>query len=68
MVDDLLGRPVVTAADLDGMTPQQVEKVWRASIVTDADSLPGEYSQALRRGDAERLAQARSARRVMTRW
>ena len=43
MAKDPSGRPVVTADDLDRMTPQQVEDAWAASIVTDPDALPAEY-------------------------
>jgi hypothetical protein len=57
VADDVLGRPIVTAADLDRMTPQQVEEVWQASIVTDPDALPTEYVERLRRRAERRLAQ-----------
>ena len=57
MADDLFGRPIVTAADLDAMTPHQVEETWKASIVTDPQALPPEYAEALRRRAAARLAQ-----------
>lgn len=56
MADDLLGRPVVTAADLDEMTPQQVDEAWTASIITDPQALPGKYVDTVRRRAAERLA------------
>ena len=57
MADDLLGRPIVTAADLDQMTPQQVEEVWQASIVTDPGVLPPAYVDLLRRRAERRLDQ-----------
>jgi hypothetical protein len=57
MAKDPLGRPVVTADDLDRMTPQQVEDTWAASIVTDPDALPAEYVEAIRRRAEQRLAQ-----------
>ena len=57
MADDRLGMPVVGAADLDRMTPQQVEETWTASIVTDPDDLPAEYVEKIRRRAAQRLAQ-----------
>lgn len=53
---DLLGRPVITAAELDRMTPHEVDDVWRASIVTDTDALPTEYVERLRAGAAANLA------------
>jgi hypothetical protein len=57
MVEDPLGRPVVTADDLDRMTPQQVEDTWAASIVTDPEALPTEYVETIRRRAEQRLAQ-----------
>jgi hypothetical protein len=57
VAEDPLGRPVVTADDLDRMTPQQVDDTWAASIVTDPDALPAEYVQTIRRRAAQRLAQ-----------
>jgi hypothetical protein len=56
VADDLLGRPVVTAADLDAMTAEEVDDTWRASIVTDPDALPAQYIETIRRRAAERLA------------
>lgn len=57
MAEDRLGKPVVRAADLDRMTPQQVEEVWTAAIVTDPDDLPAEYVEKIRRRAEQRLAQ-----------
>jgi hypothetical protein len=57
MPKDPLGRPVVTAEDLDRMTPQQVEDAWAASIVTDPDALPAEYVETIRGRAEQRLAQ-----------
>jgi hypothetical protein len=56
--DEVTRRPVVTAAELDSMTPEQVDEVWRASIVTDPDALPPGYLDVIRR-----RAQARITRR-----
>ena len=58
MAQDPLGRAVVTADDLDRMTPQQVEDTWAASIVTDPDALPSEYVETIRRRAEQRLASA----------
>lgn len=55
MTKDVVGPPVITAADLDAMTPQQIEQAWRASIVTNRDVLPEEYAEALSRRAAARL-------------
>ncbi len=57
MAKDPLGRPVVTAEDLDRMTPQQVEDAWAASIVTDPHALPAEYVETIRGRAEQRLAQ-----------
>jgi hypothetical protein len=57
MAEDPLGRPVVTADDLDRMTPQQVEDAWAASIVTDPGALPAEYVETIRRRAEQRLTQ-----------
>jgi hypothetical protein len=57
MAKDPLGRPVVTADDLDRMTPQQVEDAWAASVVTDPDALPAEYVETIRRRAEQRLAE-----------
>ena len=57
MADDLLSRPVITAADLDRMTAEQVEPAWAASIVTDPAALPAGYVETIRRRAARRLTQ-----------
>jgi hypothetical protein len=63
MAKDPLGRPVVTADDLDHMTPQQVEDAWAASIVTDPDALPAEYVELIRASRRATSGAARRARR-----
>jgi len=50
---DILGRPVITAAELDAMTPAQREAVFEASVVTDLDDLPATYVARLRTGAAD---------------
>ncbi len=40
MAKDLLGRSVVTAAELDTMTPAERQAAFDASIVMDLSSLP----------------------------
>ena len=57
MADERLSRPILTAADLDSMTSQQVDEAWRNSIVTDPESLPESYLQTLRERAARRLAE-----------
>ncbi len=56
VTDNAYDRPLVTAEDLDRMTPEQVDEVWRASIVTDPAALPEHYLRAVRRRAADRLA------------
>jgi len=66
VADERLNRPVLTAADLDSMTPQQVDAAWRDSIVTDPESLPESYLQTLRERAARRLAERGTRRRFLT--
>lgn len=47
-VKDLFGRPVVTAAEMDEMTPDQRREVIRSRIVWDLSELPEEYVVRLR--------------------
>jgi hypothetical protein len=49
---------VITAAELDEMTPAQRQAVFDASIVTDVDTLPAAYLARLRASAAE-LSQRR---------
>lgn len=60
MPKDILGRPIVTAADLDAMTPEQRKNAFEASLVTDLDQLPKDYVDRLR-AEAEDLASRRDA-------
>ena len=57
---DILSRPVLTAADLDAMTPAQRRAAFDASLVTDLDQLPADYLARLR-ADAEELIARRDA-------
>jgi hypothetical protein len=56
MVDDIKGQPVITAAEMDAMTPAQRRAVFEASIVTDLDTLPAAYLARLRAEGAELIA------------
>lgn len=58
MSRDVLGRPVITAAELESMTPEQRRAHFEASIVRDLGALPAEYMAGLR-ADAEDLVTAR---------
>jgi hypothetical protein len=57
---DLFGRPVLTAAELDEMTPAERREAFRSRIVWDLSELPEEYVAQLRataerhRADRER--------------
>ena len=53
VVEDLFGRPVVTAAEMDEMTPAERSDVFRSRIVWDLSQLPAEYVDGLR-AEAER--------------
>jgi hypothetical protein len=64
MAKDILGREIVTAAELDAMTPAERRQQFESSIVTDLDVLPPEYLTRVRthleatiaRRDAEHAA------------
>jgi hypothetical protein len=55
---DILGRPIITAADLDAMTAAERKAAFDASIVTDLDQLPADYLAGLRAGAEERMARS----------
>jgi len=58
---DILGRPVITAAQLDAMTPAEREVVFEASVVTDLDDLPAAYVARLRVDAADLIAERDAA-------
>ena len=64
MPKDILGRPVLTAADLDVMTPVQRKAAFDASIVTDLEQLPADYVARLRAGAEGQLAHREAVRDV----
>lgn len=43
MTRDILGRPVLTAAELDAMTPEDRKEAFEARVVTDLAQLPADY-------------------------
>ena len=53
MAKDIVGRPVITAAELYARSPGQREAVFVASVVTDLDDLPATYVARLRTGAAD---------------
>jgi hypothetical protein len=53
---DILGRRVVTAAEMDEMTPQQRQDVFRARTMWDLSELPADYVAALRATAERHLA------------
>ncbi len=56
MMTDLVGQPVITAAEMDAMTPVQRQAAFDASIVTDLDTLPAAYLARLRADAAALIA------------
>jgi hypothetical protein len=58
---DITGRPVVTAADLDGMSPEERQAAFDARVVTDLDELPAEYVAKLQARTAALIAQREAA-------
>jgi len=64
MAKDMLGREIMTAPDLERMTPQQRQEHFQESIVRDPRVLPTGYLEGLRdraqdmivRRDAEQAA------------
>ena len=61
MAKDILGRPVITAAELDAMTPAEREAVFEASVVTNLDDLPPTYLARLRADAADMIAERDAA-------
>lgn len=59
---DVRGRPVLTAAELDGMTPAERDAAFDASVVTAVEELPADYLAKLR-ADAEAVIARRDARK-----
>jgi hypothetical protein len=60
---DILGRPVVTAAELEAMTEDERQASFEASIVWDLSVLPPEYVARLRAAAEERIARRDAAQR-----
>ncbi len=56
MPKDILGRPVVTAAEMDEMSPQQGQEVFRSRTVWDLSELPADYVAVLRAAAESHLA------------
>jgi hypothetical protein len=56
-VKDLFGRPVLTAAELDDMTPAERREAIRSRIVWDLSELPEEYVARLRTTAERHLAE-----------
>jgi hypothetical protein len=58
---DILGRAVVTAAELDALTPAERHAAFEASLVTDLEQLPADYLARLRADAAELIARRDAA-------
>ena len=56
-MEDLFRRPVVTAADMDRMTPAERREAFRSRIVWDLSELPDEYVERLRATAERHLAE-----------
>jgi hypothetical protein len=54
---DITGRPVLTAEDLDRMTPEERQAAFDARVVTDLEELPAEYVVELQARAAALAAQ-----------
>lgn len=63
MPKDILGRPIITAAEFDAMSPAERKAAFDASVVTDLDLLPADYLASLRADAAEMIAQRDGAQR-----
>jgi hypothetical protein len=57
---DITGRPVLTAEDLDRMTPEERQAAFNARVVTDLEELPAEYVAQLQARAAALAAQRES--------
>jgi hypothetical protein len=60
---DILGRAVVTAAEMDSMTPAERKAAFEASVVTAPSELPAEYVAELQADTAKVIARRDQARR-----
>jgi hypothetical protein len=54
---DITGHPVLTAEDLDRMTPEERQAAFDARVVTDLNELPAEYVDQLQARAAALAAQ-----------
>lgn len=59
----VMPRKVWTAAELDEMTPAEVDALFQASIVTDLDQVPPEFLAKVRADLEEHIAATESARK-----
>jgi len=57
MPKDVLGQPVVTAAQMDAMTPEQRRDTLLSRIVWDLDELPADIAADVRARGAALVAQ-----------
>ena len=58
-----MARKIWTAAELDDMTPAQVDALFQASIVTDLDEVPAEFLAKVRTDAEEHIAATEATRR-----
>lgn len=58
-----MARKIWTAAELDHMTPAQVDALFQASIVTDLDEVPAEFLAKVRADVEEHIAATEATRK-----
>ena len=58
-----MARKIWTAAELDDMTPAQVDALFQASIVTDLDEVPAEFLAKVRADAEEHIAATEAPRK-----
>ncbi len=56
-------RKVWTAAELDGMSPAEVDALFQASIVKDLDEVPAEFLAKVRADAEEHVAATEATRK-----
>jgi len=58
-----MSEKVWTAAELEQMTPAEVDALFKASIVTDLEQVPSEFLAKVRADAEEHIAATETARR-----
>ncbi len=58
-----MARKVWTAAELDDMTPAEIDALFKSSIVTDLDEVPAEFLAKVRADAEEHIAATEATRK-----